>query len=237
MPEIPYEVYRQISKELGSGAEKVVYATAAKEDESAIGIYHKEKESPMAAKGRYYLTKIFYLLFPEHVINMHLSSSDPNIIVMDKVNFIGAQEELSASQTLTKELQLSLDDRLSSLAKDSGIIEKFQTAGMSNLDSNVRNFGMAEDGTIKYCDTLAPWERIDDRLLLRYDSTRISEAIIKKLHGEEQSQALKYLERLNKLFEQEKQDIIAQYDEVSIIKARNNITRIYADNGVTREEH
>src|SRR5580698_7838622 len=67
------------------GRQKKIY-NDSNNPERGIGVFDKEVPNPRRIKGRYYLTKIANLLFPENIPNIRLANSkNVDEIVMDKV--------------------------------------------------------------------------------------------------------------------------------------------------------
>jgi hypothetical protein len=82
----------KLGEKLGTGAEKTVY-TDPDNEKLAKAVFHKEarettsdgtEQTPEYIKARFYLTKILHLLYPKNIPDMHMSASEPNMIVVDR---------------------------------------------------------------------------------------------------------------------------------------------------------
>ncbi len=211
MPEIPLEVLQQRGTLLGSGFEKKVFDINSSDNpdrKRALAVYHEEQDSPPElVKGRYYLTKIFELLFPEHTIKMYAAHAQPDLLVMDKVNLVGAHKEIKElfeKGVLNGPEYVRVDKDLEKIIKDSGILLKFSNAGVE-VDTFIDNFGETHTGDVKYCDTFEPWCFRNGKINFFYDSDKLRGFIENKLFGFDREEALNYLKRLNHLAEMAQQ--------------------------------
>ncbi|MEX2033542.1 MAG: hypothetical protein WD889_03275 [Candidatus Colwellbacteria bacterium] len=156
---------------LGEGREKVVFVSPD-DPEKVVNIIKEGAESSELVKGRFYLTKILHILYPQHIPDMYVSASEPHIMERERIQ---GTESLKKSNDVLK-------DRLFGL-------------GIS-LDSNPRNY-MAEDedSPARYVDTVLTWYRDGTP---NYDAGKLKEAIF-NLNEPERTKALSYLERLQDL--------------------------------------
>ncbi len=181
---------KRLGKKLGSGFEKEVFEDL-ENPKFAIGVFHEHshEESPHRAKGRFYLTKILNLLFPENIPDFHLAATKPHAIIVDKVegrkfhiNTFGRQSE-------------DRDD-LSSLREKIGSLDIV-------IDSHHQNFMYDEKDNMKYVDSINPWYITGKGMVrLNYNPVRLAEAM-QNLKEEEKVKGLIYLSRLENLRKEE----------------------------------
>lgn len=180
-------------KPVGRGTEKIVYPHP--EDSSKIvGVYYDKngdyefQKSPEYRGAEFYLSKILHLLFPKNFPDFHMTTSRPKTVIKGRINI--AQERVSIDDpdvaafcNQIKELKLSIDTAGSNLVRD-------------------------KDNNLVYVDDVWPWSSPTEKL---YDSDKLYQLIIQKLKNGERDDALKYLERLDDLFDK--------------MKAKNKISR------------
>lgn len=181
------KINRENLKPIGkihSGAEKSVYENP-NNPEQAIGIFHKrEAQSTELVIGRFYLTKILHLLFPKNIPDMHLTSSDPQAIIVDKVG--NDDKSVTYEHRDTSELR--------------GVSSKIESAGIKNLDDYWFNFKFNKDGDIAYVDSFLPWRTEVGRSVREYDTERLENAI-QNLDDDKRELAMTYLKRLEEAYE------------------------------------
>ena len=185
---------KQLGEKLGEGAQKKVYTNKDKPD-LAIGIFNEDiKETPQQIKGRYYLTKILHLLFPKQIPNIHLATSNPHMIEVDRVSvkkLIPKYESLEDKPLAER----SLEDQL---LKDRNILfKKILDLGVFP-DYHYNNFGYDQDDNLVYLDSVTPWK--NDRRL--YDPKKIVIAL-NNLSENEKEQGFVFLKRLGDLYQEQ----------------------------------
>jgi|GEM_PF-2937896 hypothetical protein len=157
---------------LGKGSKKLVLQNKTN-PEQAIGIFHhtdmdnKEKEARQAKK-RFYINKILHLLFPENIPDIHLATSQPKTIIVDKIS----GEEVEKYHILSRAKALIIIHKLSKL----GVL----------VDQALFNFMKSKNGVF-YIDDFYHACVTENRNFLK---------AIDKLEPAKRELALKYLERL-----------------------------------------
>lgn len=180
-----------IGKKIGEGWEKTVYRHKH-DKERVVGVFDKEHvtETICQIKSRFYLTKIFHILYPDNFPNLHLSASNPHIVVVDYVKGDAMAEK----------------DILQALALETEVRNR---TGVS-MDLHRENFKKDEVGNWVYVDTLSAYHIIRFRekwqMHERFNEESLRYAI-SFLPEEEKKKALFYLSRLNKLVEEEKKEL------------------------------
>lgn len=171
------------------GGEKSVYEDPDNPD-LAIGIFHTyRKETPHQVKARFYLTKILHLLFPKNVPDIHMASSDPHAITVERVG--DNKEEKSPDYLEKVRLQ-----------------EEFERLGVSLDKNKPDNYKCDKDGNVVYVDSFRPWSLYRGELFCGYDSVELQKAIQGLKDEEQRELALSYLNRLEELLAEENRNLI-----------------------------
>lgn len=175
-------------KKIGSGAEKQVYQHPDKPDK-VFGVYHPISEyqyekSSEYNKAKFYLTNIIHMLFPENIPDVSMATTEPRTIIRGRI-----KPRKSLIMRKLKEADFGKKLTLEKALLDLGL----------QFDQTDINFLEDKNGNIVYVDDIYPWFVVGRRL---YDPDKIRSLILQKLEGHEQDRALKYLERLEALFEQ-----------------------------------
>ncbi len=175
------KINKESSKFLGKGVEKEVYENPHN-PKHAVGIFKREAaEFPERVRGRFYLTKILHLLFPDNIPDIHSASSDPQMIEVDKI--------IPDEQAVTKNFKKFNSDYCE-------LMDKFDALGII-LDPAQVNFKYDFSGNLVYVDSFDPWYKgAGEELAFSMD--KLKEAI-EKLNSSEKEQCLKYLERLGNI--------------------------------------
>ncbi len=173
-------------KPLGDGHEKAVYDDPNNPD-LALGIFHEYIDaSVLLIKARFYLTKITHLLSSENVPDVHLVSSDPNTIVVDKIQ----------GRDLYEEKDWEKHD-----ADIDALKIKLDGLGINQIDDFRGNFKYDKDENIVYVDSFNPWKS-GSPMNPNYDKEKLEKAL-QKLKEEKRELGLNYLKRLEVLREEE----------------------------------
>lgn len=169
------------------GGEKSVYEDPDNPD-LAIGIFHDyRKETPRQVKARFYLTKTLNLLFPRNIPDIHMVSSHPHAIIVDRV---GDSEE---QPNYLKMVRLQ---------------ESFEALGI-HLDKNApTNFKCDKDGNVVYVDSFRPWSLYQGELFRWYDSKGLRKALEELKDEEQRELGRSYLHRLDELLAEEERNLI-----------------------------
>lgn len=170
---------------IGSGSDKTVF-TDPSNPEKAVGIFHPSvEETPLQARGRFFLSKILHILFPENIPNIHFSGHNPKAIITTKIHH-GVPVETSKEEK-------------------SDLVKKLKSVGLM-VDDVSDNIIRSEDGHIVYTDNQAPWYiyNFPERKTKEktYDTEKIN-AAIEQLPTEKREQALTYLSQLEAAYEEE----------------------------------
>lgn len=178
------KINREKLKILGKGMEKIVYEDP-NDTNRAIGFFHEYRsEPPEIVKGRFYLTKILHLLFPKNIPDIHMVSSNPNALVVDKIDGDSVPpDNLKKFVSAYYELRDKLSD-LDIPADSAHINYKFDTKG-----------------DFYYVDSFNPWSRVISHENLNFDLEKIRMAI-NGLESDKRELAISYLDRLLKLYKE-----------------------------------
>ncbi len=159
---------------VGFGKEKVVYEHPTREREVIALGHNPGRIDPLEAKARYYVSKLTHLLFPEIIPDVSMVSSNPYIIIMDKVE----------GQRLSEDAELDGKSYWPDILR---IQRKFDLLRIF-IDHYGHNFILDPDGNIKYVDGFEDVFDIDEKL--------VKEAIEKNLEGSKKRKAHVYLYRI-----------------------------------------
>ncbi|MBI3633953.1 MAG: hypothetical protein HY226_06740 [Candidatus Vogelbacteria bacterium] len=189
----------KVGKELGRGREKIVYADPDNK-KLAKGIFHEYKtESIEKVKGRFYLTKILHMLYPKNIPGIHLSASNPHMIIVDKVDDqIANIKEQLGTHVMEKNIAKDLTEELGELIDDISFNKRKIIDGLDHLgviiDEFPPNFAIDEKNNIKFVDSIDPWH-VD----ANYSSNKLKKAIENLEDAAQKKRALIYLAQLDKL--------------------------------------
>lgn len=194
----------------GVGEEKKVYQDKENPDR-VIGKYRREKNNPFQVKGSYYLTKILHVLFPKNIPDIHLAAMKPTVSVRKKVELGTAhhfiREQWLKEEMIGKENEHHINRAMSEITNDpkiSALKDKLHSAGV-DVDNFPGNFGIDDEGNAQYIEDFYPFHPSPNDVFA-FDYSALLKAIM-DLPEKERSKALKYLERLNDLAEEEKKSL------------------------------
>src|SRR3989344_2234097 len=168
-------------RKLGEGGERKVYEDKDN-PERVIGAFEYQGETDddkrylaNQARGRFYLSKILHLLYPDNIRDIHGSFSDPNA-------------------TINKRVRAGVRGRKNEYFKDGkekdaeihGLRYKIYAETGANLDGFFNNFMYDQSGNLVYVDT-------PDSFTFDIDKLRTA---VEKLEGDKKVKGLLYLERL-----------------------------------------
>lgn len=193
---------------LGIGDEKKVYQDKENPDR-VIGMYKRKEISPEQTKARYYLTKILHILLPKNIPDVHLSTAKPNAIMRKKVELGSAHHTIRGRMLekgfLNKEKHIV--EALGTIRNDVRIIElkrKLNDIGV-NFDDFSGNFGIDNKGNAQYIEDFQPFN-LSPNYIFVFNYSALEKAIM-NLPQKEHDKAIKYLERLNDLAEEERKSL------------------------------
>ncbi len=157
------------TKPIGAGTEKKVFVHPHK-PERVLGVY-KRKQGVEAAKDLFYASKIAHLLFPKNIPNVHMVTTQPSTIEKERFNSIKSitWEEWGSQPFRDFRQELS----------DAGI----------EIDDDAGNLGYDSEQNIVYKDDIFSDARLN--------KDRLQKAVEARLSGEEQRNALNWLERIS----------------------------------------
>ncbi len=207
-------------KFIGGGRDKEVYENAHN-PEQIIKRYTAEVASAHKAVARGYLGKILHILLPKNMPAMHISSSSPNQVVMERKDISADADHtmiMRASSGLDKGTQaLHMDAaRRTKRHADPAVVEiknKLLELGIEP-DTSAQNFAKDELGEMIYVDNVEPWTGIwadpeseDPKwrlpLLSNFDEEKLAKAIHQIPDKITRKSAEIYLTRLVSLFKEE----------------------------------
>lgn len=206
------------AEKIGEGAEKTIYSHPENPEKVIARWHYDTKESLEQVRGRYYLTKILHLLFPKNIPDIHqIYKSGEQVAILEKkepdtihkklhdslLKFHGARGSVPRFHAANySKLATEHSQRIYWDKQYKDFREKISRLGIS-VDVVAINFGYDKDGNLLYLDnSFLPWNNASDP---SYDEKRLREAI-DELNGADRESALKYLERLEKLREEDLQE-------------------------------
>ena len=206
------------SEPLGEGVERKTFINP-EDSEKVISMKKEgvEKDTPRQLKGRYYLTKIVHLLFPNHIPDIfQVRESEDGVQTIDRER-IGH----TPGHKLLQEMRLSGGDE-ESVGKQ--LADELQEAGRGrwevdlalsdiglgfNIDENLGNYTKDDKGDVYYLETFNPWQADVEpgQLEALFGEEELREAIDGITDQEVKELCIHYLERLLILFEEEKKRV------------------------------
>jgi len=190
---------------IAGGLEKTVYADP-EDPEKIIGLYRLSNKSAERMKEIFYITKILHLLFPKNIPNIHLGTSEPNMvkkqrIETDEIHGIiqGARERLleTSLRDIARDSRKINDtkDKIYQSGKYKAFLNAVGTLGVS-IDEAAINYSFDREGNIIYLDDIDPDKAFHKNKFseekFRGAISEISDEATKKL-------AVHYLERFIEL--------------------------------------
>lgn len=212
---------------IGEGKEKLVYADP--ENPEKVIAEFKEGESEETAqslRGRFYFTKILHMLFPKNIPDIHLAAKNgKSVIVLERKRLGGLYRRLEEiaveyAQKDDKDTEgmraLEAESRVVSQAHTRKVtsdvaFQRFNEA-MENIGAKVDrhpvNFGYDRDGNLVYLDNdFRPWQLHlfvkGPKVEYLFDKEKIVQAI-DSLRDSDKERAKQYLERIEKIAEEER---------------------------------
>ncbi|MDP2598857.1 MAG: hypothetical protein Q8P49_03450 [Candidatus Liptonbacteria bacterium] len=178
-------------EQLGSGAEKRVYAHPDN-PEKVIGAFRKGlEENPNETKARFYFNKILHILLPNNTADVHMASS--KIFFAERKRLIGRikTEESGGSD---KDYDQDYYD----------LCKKLENIGVQYDGADV-NFQYDDSGNLIYVENQRPWRSWlrNGKISPYFDREKLF-AAIQGLEPRSKERALVYLERLDGFLEEEK---------------------------------
>lgn len=165
-------------------------------------------------KAEFYVTKILHMLFPKQVPDIHLMSHGAQGSVHEKKDSLGKDHEIIQKKRFTPSGSESpgysnAQENVMQKLSDDGLIQEFERIGVG-YDLGLVNYGQDEEGNVVYVDGFSPWNLNHDMAPdLPFKSPLNFQALEEMIRSRitevlEQNKALKYLERLRALVEEEK---------------------------------
>lgn len=210
---------------LGEGEDRKVFVDP--EDETRViserrdsfeieGEKGPEKDTIYQLKGRFYLTKIAHLLLPKNIPDVYQAGESPDgkqtidaerishtegHAMLQKARLFDMSEK-AAARKMQKEMGQEIQDVTMSLS-DLGF-------GF-NIDENISNFTKDEEGNVHYLETFKPWDIHAENPKKRgvevlFGEEELRAAIDAIPDEEEKAKCIGYLERLNALLDEERQE-------------------------------
>lgn len=204
-------------KPLGFGREKRVYNHPDNPDR-VIGIYRGlERHSKNFMKATFYLMKILHLLFPETIPDISFSSFRYHAITREKVNLGKSHKALEAAhehriqhgEEPPGRILIEADaaeEILENSHDKTEFLEDIQKV-VGIIDVAPVNFGFDSRGNLKFVDTILPWYQTAGTIEQNFNTQELR-VEIEGLKPEARERGLAYLEKLEKLFTEEKNSII-----------------------------
>ena len=203
---------------IGQGGERKVFQHP-NDSQKVIGVYenHVTPATPNRVKGRYYLTKILHLLFPDNIPDVYTTAPSGHIAEkkerdVDHLNiqrFISLSEKHNKGEFVSNE-DLNLAQRkhatgYRNLAYNPKIIDLKRKLGEIGINFDRANCNVTTDskGHAIYIEVFEPWSGIypasrSKSLLdfyLSYDEDKLQD-VINRLPEPHRSVAQKYFDRL-----------------------------------------
>lgn len=201
---------------IGIGGEKIVFAHP-ENPELVVAEFRKTASSfsPQQLKGRYYLTKIMHLLFPDAIPDIYLAAKGKQAyLIAQRVAHNAEHAAVQKVDTLARRRQKlppdaigQADRALTKMKKNPKITalrRELQASGV-NIDLNAFNYTTTPEGKVMYLDnSFMPWSIIGHKVELAFKLDKLNQ-LINKLPQAARTKALNYLNRCLQLFEEEKQ--------------------------------
>lgn len=197
---------------VGEGSQNRVFQDPHR-PERVIGFYKGGHENPPEVKGRFYLTKILHILFPDNIPDIEFSTSEPSTTGRQKVE-LGPLHEKVKKYILSVEKERVKPERagdaeeaeetIETIEKDERVqklIMDLRKVGV-RVDAKGVNFGFDERGNVKYIEIFPAYSRDFGGVVWpSVDMTKL-ETAIKKLDPEQRQRASLYVVRLKKNIEE-----------------------------------
>ncbi len=200
------------------GLQKTIKVSPRNPDR-VIGTFHGEAPSREYVKARHYLTKILALLFKENIPQIHMSSTHPHRIEVDRKNWDKDHTEMQRIIRWGQRLGLvgfsyfiiavlGTNEKFINDPKTQEFLGKILTINRSFRTSEDlvagHNYTKEKGGNPIYLDSFEPWNYENKRpLMLGFDLTVLREEI-DKLPEEEKKVAMSSLDRIMVLWNEER---------------------------------
>lgn len=205
----------------GIGSEKKVYET---KDPKKLAKDWEECQylSPWALKASYWLTKIVCLLFPKNFPTQFSvdASKLPYREIVSKVEMNSGghamrQRRLIENSRGERRISLfpmtnvhsrALEEavNLEDGGKKDELESELEDVGLEIDGAKLDNFALSKDGNLIYLDSCYAWTLASDKKIVKwFNEQKLKQAIITRLSGEPRERALRFLERILKLYKEE----------------------------------
>jgi len=201
MPEILSNKDKKILQGKIGGREKDIYHHPLKENK--IYIFLKENYPTInQIKGRYYLTKILHILFPQNIPDIYAVVKNNNAIIVTEKKFVNDEFNLKYH---TKNKYRFYARKIKFDPKFQRFISALENLGIHPDVSNMKNFAYVDDEIVYLDNSFLPWkiDKIKRSIRVLYDYNKIKEAIELLPESNDKKRALFYLKRLEELKTQE----------------------------------
>ncbi|OGY99420.1 MAG: hypothetical protein A2945_01015 [Candidatus Liptonbacteria bacterium RIFCSPLOWO2_01_FULL_52_25] len=216
-------------EKIGEGGEKEVYLHPEFPEKKVVSRLKEggwnDASSERKIKARFYLTKVLHLLLPKNIPDVHLAIHGKDKVLVSERKKMDKEHRALAEDTILKfesphkskrvvspeDLRARLGKNLSQDDEVKRIERVFRDLGVA-FDPSEVNFGYDEDGNMIYIDnSFNPWYAPPRGVTKPTFEAWFNEekllVAIRSLVGREQERALKYLERLKKLTQEEREAI------------------------------
>ncbi|MBI2035616.1 MAG: hypothetical protein HYT12_02945 [Candidatus Liptonbacteria bacterium] len=209
---------------LGQGGEKRVFVDPKNEGRIIAEMRPGLNETLRQMKGRFYLTKIAHLLFPDNIPDIHqvtesadkiqtadtdrIAHTEGQSVLQEGVEFSNAsdrREQKKGDEYWDRGYRM-LNKELKEGARD--LEKRLEGFGLGDcIDSFVANFSRGKDGNVYYLETFRPWTVYSDEVaFLGFEEEKLKSAIQSMADERGRRTANEYLERLLVLFKEEKKE-------------------------------
>jgi hypothetical protein len=209
---IGFKGYEREEK-VGRGSEKEVYEHP--NDPAKVVAEFRYAESPKRLRGRFYLTKILHELFPDNLPDISVAATNPHVVIMERKQLDEAHKSLQKFNIKGDFVgnfsarYKEFEDKIGEDRKFKQLKRELAELGIG-LETAAMNFGYDDKNNLVYVDSsFDPWPcyyHVDDKFERSYDPAKLRNAV-NLLEPDRKKRALKYLERLEILAEEEKAEL------------------------------
>lgn len=155
-----------VGEEIGRGFEKEVYDKEG-DDKKVVGEFHwEESANEKLVPARYWLNKILHY-FHSEIPEMYLSSSNPQTVIMEKVNL--APTHIQANSLDKKAIKTQ---NFNVLKYAGPFVKKLHQDFGILIDDSIWNFSIDSNNDVKYVDTIDPFDA-NQPIQLNFDIKKI----------------------------------------------------------------
>jgi hypothetical protein len=215
---------------LGSGDEKKTFTNPKNPDrviQVIKDIEGTEKQSIRKLKGTYYLTKIAHILLPHRVPDIYQareSTEGQQSFDRERIALTAGHELLQKQLETDEDTTVGIERMLEEIGSDiTTATHELEDIGLDLIDDkNILNYTRGADGSVYYLESFQPWDDYGRVPELLFDIDILREAIEKLPDEKSRKICESRLERLLKLFEEEKRDFLERSQPSEAVRERES---------------